>query len=324
MPFKIHKRGEVWHYSGTVAGRRFRGSTRTTVKATAERIAAEREAREWKRNLDGPASILTFAQAANLYIDAHKPLRFVDAVVRYWKDTPVRTINAGLIRASCRVIYPNAGPATWNRAVIVPTQAIVNHAAEQELCQRVKVRRYQEPKTQKEPASWTWVQEFALHSGPRLGALANFMFLTGARISETLSLRWENIDIPSRRALIRQTKIGAERWAHLPPPLVAALANIPGEHTGKVFGYARRESCCKAWRKAIAKAGIPYLSFHSLRHGFATAALQAGIDVVTVAKLGGWKSPAHVFSTYGHASDDKTLTDRLVGDNLSQAKRKSL
>jgi hypothetical protein len=35
------------------------------------------------------------------------------------------------------------------------------------------------------------------------------------------------------------------------------------------------------------------------------------VDVVTIAKLGGWKSPAHVFQTYGHASDDKTLTDRL-------------
>jgi hypothetical protein len=33
--------------------------------------------------------------------------------------------------------------------------------------------------------------------------------------------------------------------------------------------------------------------------------------VITVAKLGGWKSAQHVFQTYGHASDDKTVTDRL-------------
>jgi hypothetical protein len=36
-----------------------------------------------------------------------------------------------------------------------------------------------------------------------------------------------------------------------------------------------------------------------------------GIDPVTTAKLGGWKSPAHVFQTYGHAQDDVSLTDRL-------------
>jgi len=55
------------------------------------------------------------------------------------------------------------------------------------------------------------------------------------------------------------------------------------------------------------------LTFHSCRHGFATGLLRAGVDVVTVAKLGGWKSPAHVFQTYGHANDDVTQTEKLFG-----------
>jgi len=54
------------------------------------------------------------------------------------------------------------------------------------------------------------------------------------------------------------------------------------------------------------------LTPHCCRHGFATGLLRAGVDPVTVAKLGGWKSPAHVFATYGHASDDRTLTNRLT------------
>jgi integrase len=45
---------------------------------------------------------------------------------------------------------------------------------------------------------------------------------------------------------------------------------------------------------------------HSCCHGFATSLLQRG--VVTVAKLGGWKSVRHVFETYGHSNDDTTLT----------------
>jgi hypothetical protein len=36
------------------------------------------------------------------------------------------------------------------------------------------------------------------------------------------------------------------------------------------------------------------------------------VDVVTVAKLGGWRSAAQVLATYGHAMDDLTLTDRLI------------
>ena len=45
MPLTIFKRGKVWHYQGTVAGRRLRSSTGATDKKIAERIAAEAEAK---------------------------------------------------------------------------------------------------------------------------------------------------------------------------------------------------------------------------------------------------------------------------------------
>jgi integrase len=51
------------------------------------------------------------------------------------------------------------------------------------------------------------------------------------------------------------------------------------------------------WRRACKRAKIAPLSFHSCRHGFATALLQAGVDPVTIAKLGGWKSVRHLFET---------------------------
>jgi integrase len=54
------------------------------------------------------------------------------------------------------------------------------------------------------------------------------------------------------------------------------------------------------------------LSPHSCRHGFATGLLQAGVDPVTVAKLGGWKGVAQLWATYGHAREDRTLTDLLT------------
>jgi integrase len=85
-----------------------------------------------------------------------------------------------------------------------------------------------------------------------------------------------------------------------------------------VFRYTAHCSADKSWRAAIKRAGLPQLSFHSCRHGFATAMLRAGVDPVTIAKRGGWKTPQHVFSTYGHASDDLTITDRIAGTNLTQ------
>jgi integrase len=159
-----------------------------------------------------------------------------------------------------------------------------------------------------------WVTEFAFASPPRLGAIAIFMFLTGARIGEALSLRWKDTDLAKRSALIRQAKTQTTRSANLPPELIVALANLPGERRpdARVFGFRNRNTVKTHWDQAVARAGIERLTPHCCRHGFATGLLQAGVDVVTVAKLGGWRSPAQVLATYGHASEDRTLTDRLT------------
>jgi integrase len=315
MPLKLFLRGNIWHYRGTVAGRRLRGSTGVSRqnKETAQHVIADLETRAWQGRLNGPGSILTFAQAALVYRAAGKPTRFLARVEDFWKDTPVKEITAGRIRSSCMALYPVAKGATWNRAVIAPTQAIINHAAEQELCPQITVKRWPVPKTTRQAASWEWVAAFSSASTPRMAALAFFMFLTGARISEACGLRWTDLNLQKQCALIRQTKTNSDRWTHLPPDLVAALANLSGERhpDAKVFGMDRH-SAWRQWKHTIERAGIEYLSPHSCRHGFATGLLQAGIDPVTVAKLGGWKGVAQIWATYGHAREDRTLTDLLT------------
>lgn len=317
MPLKEYKRGNTWHYRGTVAGRRLRGSTGTQDKATALQFISQVEARAWKSRLDGPETILTFADAAMLYRSAGKPTRFLEQVEDHWKDAAVKTITAGAIRQSAVVIYPNAGPATRNRQVITPTQAVINHAAEMELCHRITVSRFTEPKAVKTPITWEWVQAFMVEANPRLGALACFLLMTGARISEAVRLDWSDVNLIKSTATLRMTKNDEGRMVHLPVVLVVALSNVP-ERDGAVFGYTSRHSARSSWDRAVRRAGIEPLTFHCCRHGFATALLHKKIDPVTVAELGGWKTPAHVFKTYGHAMRDKTITDIIAEPDLTQ------
>ena len=321
MPLTIHKRGKIWHYRGTAAGVRLRGSTGTTDKATAQRIATEKEQRAWTRHLDGPGATLSYAQASNAYREAGKSTRFLERIEDYWKDAPVREITAGAIRQSAIRLYPNAGPATRNRQVIVPTQATINHSAEMEWCNPIKVKRFKVETRTKEPVTLEWANAFIKHASPHLGALCLFMLATGARISEAISLTWADIDLDERTALIRQTKVGNERKAHLQPRLIAALANIESNRcpTDKVFKYSARDTARPVWNNAIRRAGIKHLSFHCCRHGFATSLLHAGVDVKTVAKLGGWKDATQVLKTYGHAMDDPTLTEAIFDTKLTQA-----
>lgn len=321
MPLIIYKRGAIWHYRGTVAERRLRGSTGTAIKETAQRIAAEIEAREWKSDFDGPEATLTFSTAAMLYRAAEKSDRFLDKIEDHWKDTLVKSITPGAIKQSALVLYPKVSGATRNRQVIIPTQAIINHAAKMELCKFIKVERFPTNKKLKSPVSWEWVQSFMAHSVPHLGALCCFMFLTGARIGEALNITWGDVDLEERRAIIAQGKLNNEkRRPHLPEVLVSAIAKIESDRKSdeKVFKYSTRHTAKTQWNAVVKRARIKPLSFHCCRHGFATAMLHKGVDPITVAKLGGWKSPQHVFDTYGHAKDDDTLADLIIGTPVAQ------
>jgi integrase len=323
MPIKLYKRGKIWHYRGTVAGRLLRGSTKTASKVTAQRIAANEEQRAWKGHLD-PKGVLTFAQAAILYRQAERSDRFLRKLEDYWKDTPVQNVTAGAIRSAAVSLYPNAGPATRNRQAIVPTQAVINHAASHDLCQHIRVERFEVKKKSKEPATWEWVRAFMVATTKsNLAALACFMYLTGARISQALAVQWSDVDFQKARVMIRATQKGDDdRWAHMPSELVAALANIPGERKENVFGFKSRGNCRTQWAGAIRRAGIKRLSYHACRHGFATGLLDKGVSPITVAKRGGWKSAQHVFATYGHDVADESVTDVLTGTKSTHAEIK--
>jgi integrase len=320
MPLKLYQRSKVWHYRGTVAGRRLRGSCKTTNKDIAARAVAEIEAREWKCNFDGPQAVLTFAQAALRYRAAGKSTRLLDRIEDYWKDTLVRDIKPGMVTEMAQSLFPGQSGASLNRRAVIPTQAIINFAAKSELCQPIRVERFKVATKTKEPATLEWVEAFRAEASPHMGALALFMFLTGARVGEAADLQWEDIDLVQRTALIRESKVNAERRAHLPAPLFEALANLQRIPRRGVFVYAHPDDLRETWNAVIDRAGIKRLSPHCCRHGFATGLLRRGIDVVTVAKLGGWKTAAQVLKTYGHAIDDPKLTDVLIGSELTHGK----
>lgn len=321
MSLKLHKRGATYHYRGTVAGRRLRGSTETTDEGRAKRIAAEVEALAWKGKLDGPEETFTFAHACQVYLNAGRSVRMVRLVSGYWKDALVKDIKTPAIHAGSWKVFPHTGGHSRNSRFITPTQCIINYSAKQGLCHPLKVERFKVPKPDRPVVTLEWLQQFSSTASPQLKALAWFMFLTAARISEALAVEWT--DIRENTVRIRMTKGGAltHRVAHIPPVLMSAIAALT-RHTGpQVFGFNYPEQARHHWRFNCKKAGVPFMSFHCCRHGFATGLLHSGLDPVTVAKLGGWASPQHIWSTYGHAMQDTTLTDRLTsGTKLTQGK----
>lgn len=322
MPVTIFRRkgSKIWSYAGTVAERRLRGSTGTTDKRRAERIAAKIETSEWERHLDGPEAVLTFPQAVALYLKAGKQEKYLGKIEDYWKDTKVKDMTRGAIKQSAIEIYPGCSGATWNRQVITPTQAVINHCAGLDLCSPIRLERFDFERKIKQPVSLQWLDTFCAHARPQIAALATFMFATACRISEARRLDWPHVDFQQRAILIVKTKNKSQRLPHMPPRLLVALANLPRDE--RPFGTP--ESTLRRWWdqdiEATAKAvpGFTRLTFHSCRHGFVTKLLNDGMDVVTIGKLGGL-TPQVILQTYGHALNNPKLAEKVFDTDLTQA-----
>lgn len=266
------------------------------------------------------------AQVFTAYLDADKPERFLLKLADHWKNTLVEQVRPETIRLAAKKLYPHAAAPTWNRQVIKPTQAAINHASELGWCARISVKRYHEDPETKTPATVQWVSDFhgqALEDGlPHLGALCLFMFGTAARVSEACALTWQDVDLGAATAVLRLYKpVPWTRLAHLQPEVVAALANIPSNRRpdARVFGYSGRGSVRGPWNNVVKRASIERLTPHCCRHGFATTMLHMGFDPKTVAERGGWKDATTVLRTYAHALKDRTVTNALFGTNLTQA-----
>lgn len=79
----------------------------------------------------------------------------------------------------------------------------------------------------------------------------------------------------------------------------------------KVFTYRNKpiKDIRTAFKKALSIAGVKNLTFHSLRHTFATRLVLAGTNIITVSKLLGHSSIA-MTARYSHASAD-SLNDAV-------------
>lgn len=332
MPLRLYKRKTrdgrfIYHYRGTVAGNRLRGTTGTADKKLAERTISEIENRHHKGRLFDPEEVLTFPQAVELYLKAGKPEKYLGKIEDYWKDTKVKAMKAGLIRQSAIELYPDATDATRNRQVITPTQAVINYCAEElELCAPVRVKRFKEDRKIKTPVTVEWLDTFTSHARPLIAALADYMFATASRISEARRLTWKDIDFNRRTILVRDSKNRKERIVHMQQRLMVGLANLPRD-SEPFSGRGKSEmNLRRFWDQDVATAaeaveGFERLTFHCCRHGFATKMLRDGKDPKTAAFLGGWDDIQLFMETYVHEIQDATLTDEIFDTHLTRDKR---
>lgn len=337
MAITIYKRGRFWWLTGVdAAGNRIHNSTGTTAEAVADLIRIDREKYGLDLKLLGPRATYTFAQAVDAYLDAGKSDQYLLKLLDHFQDTRIRDITGTDVRLAAKKLYPDAAYTTWNRQVVTPMRAVLNHAADAGKCDPIKIKGFSKkdrdarlPTTPpKRAVDRSYVDAFREYSDNlRLSTMMLLMFQTGARISDAIRLAWRDVDLKDRVATFRDMKNGEDGKGDLTVELVyelqqlfadartAASAEGRSVDEDRVFGYKLRGSVYKPIKAICAAAGIPYLGTHQPgRHSFATEMIvRNGVDVATTAALGRWKSKRLLLETYIHGRTDKQIIDRVFG-----------
>lgn len=317
MP-NLKKRGDIWHYSFTVDGKRYRETSGTGDKRLAEDIAIKHEDRVRRAAVHGQEAVLTFPEAVAEYLNDGKDGRFTAPLIRHFRKWKVKDITGPEIRKAAKLLYPDAQPATWNRQVITPMRAIINHVAEAKRLPKISVKRFKEEKKRRPAGSSEWLNVFSKAAKkldmPETAAMARFMFETATRVSEACRLTWDDVNLQLGVAYLAKTKT-EPRKVFLTRSMVIELANIRNLYPVLVFGAANRSTAKKRFDKVIEKAGLNRLTSHEIgRHGFATEMIRRnGVDVATTADHGGWKSRRLLMETYVEGDADREVIDRVFG-----------
>src|SRR6516165_10014582 len=126
-------------------------------------------------------------------------------------------------------------------------------------------------------------------------AVVKLLIFTGARLSEVLGLRWDQLDLQRGIARLSDSKTGS-KTIYLTEPALEVLQAVPrfdnspfvlpGDRDGSHYSGVQ-----KAWRRIRALADLQDVRLHDLRHTHASEAVTAGESLYIVGKIRSWVIP---------------------------------
>jgi integrase len=141
------------------------------------------------------------------------------------------------------------------------------------------------------------------------------LLLTGARMTEVLSLRWDSIDKKLGIARLSDSKTGL-KYLYLPPQVISILDGIkdcrPQNHLPSPFVLPGDRPCThfqglfQPWQRIRAIAELPQLRIHDLRHAFASTAVAGGDSLYIVGRILGHRRISTT-ERYAHLAVSPTL-----------------
>jgi integrase len=145
-----------------------------------------------------------------------------------------------------------------------------------------------------------------------LAPVVGLLLLTGMRVSELLSTRWEHVDLTGRKLYVPTSKTGRSRYVPLAQAAVILIEGMP-KAEGAVYLFPSPKAAGKhlttikhGWQTAREAAGLPSLRIHDLRHSAASFMANSGVDLFAIGKVLGHAS-YQSSQRYSHLANDTLL-----------------
>lgn len=313
----LYKRGNIWWIVINHHGKRIQKTCGTEDKVAAQHYHDKFKAELWKIEKLQEKPHKTWKDAVVKWFSEmqHKRSLYDDRLHVKWLDKYLG--NFYLVEITKDRIDEIAKareaegvkPATVNRMMALVRAVLRKAAHEWEWIEKVPLVRMR--KVENKRIRWLTREEVAklLATLPRhLSAMATFSLATGLRQANVTGLKWQDVDMVRRHALIHADQ--AKTKKAIPVPLnedaITVLKGQFGKHNEYVFTYqGKRITQCstKAWRAALRRVGIKNFRWHDLRHTWASWHVQSGTSLQELQVLGGWSSFDMVLR-YAHLSSD--------------------
>jgi integrase len=145
------------------------------------------------------------------------------------------------------------------------------------------------------------------NGSPYVPAAIHLLLFTGARLSEVLSLRWDQVDLHRGEARLLDSKTGP-KTLYLPPPALAVFSDLPRVDGNPHVIAGQKQGAClinleKPWRAIRKAADLPDVRLHDLRHAFASVGVAGGDSLLVIGKLLGHRQSATT-ARYAHLAAD--------------------
>ena len=161
-------------------------------------------------------------------------------------------------------------------------------------------------------------------------AAVRLLVLTGARLGEVLTLKWDEVDFENASLRLTDSKTGA-KTIYLSEPALDVLQALPryAENPHVIIGIrpgAHLVNLEKPWRAIRSKAQLDDVRLHDLRHSFASVGAADGLGLPIIGALLGHRQ-AVTTQRYAHLSNDplRAATNQIGSTiaNAMQRRRRS-